>query len=84
VATYPLDPLLLTSVLVADCLNHRVQVLGLVLAEDACGSTTSSSAARLDFHCTIGSGQGSDEGQLNYPVGIALLPGIGECEWGTV
>jgi DNA-binding beta-propeller fold protein YncE len=57
-------------VVVADCINHRVQVLRLVVGADG-------TSAHLEFVRSLGSGQGSDEGQLNKPYGVALLQSNG-------
>jgi DNA-binding beta-propeller fold protein YncE len=57
-------------VIVADCLNHRVQVLRLVVGADGM-------SAHLEFVRSLGNGTGSDEGQLNNPVGVALLQSNG-------
>jgi hypothetical protein len=53
-------------VLVPDTANHRVQVLRLVLGAD-------SSSAHLEFVRFLGSGEGSAEGELDTPIGVALL-----------
>jgi hypothetical protein len=57
-------------VIVADFTNSRVQVLRLVVGADGI-------SAHLEFVRFLGSGKGSDEGQLNYPIGIALLQSSG-------
>jgi DNA-binding beta-propeller fold protein YncE len=57
-------------VIVADYVNHRVQVLRLVVGADGI-------SAHLEFVRSLGSGQGSAEGQLNYPIGVALLQSNG-------
>jgi DNA-binding beta-propeller fold protein YncE len=57
-------------VIVADCVNHRVQVLRLVVGAD-------SISAHLEFVRSLGSGEGSAEGQLYYPRGVALLQSNG-------
>jgi hypothetical protein len=57
-------------VIVADYMNHRVQVLRLVVGAD-------STSAHLDFVRSLGSGQGRAEGQLFYPIGVALLQSNG-------
>jgi hypothetical protein len=53
-------------VIVADYLNHRVQVLRLVVGADGI-------SAHLEFVRSLGNGFGSAEGQLNSPYGVALL-----------
>jgi DNA-binding beta-propeller fold protein YncE len=57
-------------VLVTEYGNHRVQVLRLVVGAD-------SISAHLEFVRSLGSGMGSAEGQLNYPIGVALLQSNG-------
>jgi hypothetical protein len=57
-------------VIVADFLNHRVQVLRLVVGADR-------NSAHLEFVRFLGSGEGSDEGELTGPFGIALLQSNG-------
>jgi DNA-binding beta-propeller fold protein YncE len=57
-------------VIVADKINHRVQVLRLVLGADGI-------SAHLAFVRFIGGGQGSAEGQLCLPFGVALLQSNG-------
>jgi hypothetical protein len=57
-------------VIVADHMNHRVQVLRLVVSADGI-------SAHLEFVRSLGSGVGSAEGQLNYPYGAALLQSNG-------
>jgi hypothetical protein len=57
-------------VIVADCLNHRVQVLRLVVGADGI-------SAHLEFVRFLGSGEGSAEEQLYYPFGVALLQSNG-------
>jgi hypothetical protein len=57
-------------VVVADCLNHRVQVLRLVVGADGI-------SAHLEFVRSLGSGKGKTEGQLYYPDGVALLQSNG-------
>jgi hypothetical protein len=57
-------------VIVADAINYRVQVLGLVVSADG-------NSAHLDFVRSLGSGEGSDEGQLHWPFGVALLQSNG-------
>jgi DNA-binding beta-propeller fold protein YncE len=57
-------------VVVVDCLNCRVQVLRLVVGAD-------SISAHLEFVRSLGNGQGSAEGQLKYPYGVALLQSNG-------
>jgi tripartite motif-containing protein 2/3 len=56
-------------VIVAD-LNHRVQVLRLVVGADG-------TSAHLEFVRSLGSGEGSAEGQLKSPIGVALLQSNG-------
>jgi DNA-binding beta-propeller fold protein YncE len=58
-------------VIVADLANHRVQVLRLVVGADGI-------SAHLEFVRSLGSGEGSAEGQLNYPFGLALFRSNGE------
>jgi DNA-binding beta-propeller fold protein YncE len=53
-------------VVVADFVNHRVQVLRLVVGADGI-------SAHLEFVRSLGSGQGSAKGQFDRPVSIALL-----------
>jgi tripartite motif-containing protein 71 len=57
-------------VIVADFMNHRVQVLRLVVGAD-------SISAHLEFVRSLGSGQGSAEGNLKYSFGVALLQSNG-------
>jgi DNA-binding beta-propeller fold protein YncE len=57
-------------VIVADYMNHRVQVLGLVVGADGI-------SAHLEFFRSLGSGEGSAEGQFYYPNGVALLQSNG-------
>jgi DNA-binding beta-propeller fold protein YncE len=57
-------------VIVADFMNHRVQVLRLVVGSDGI-------SAHLEFVRSLGSGQGSAEGQLKYSFGVALLQSNG-------
>jgi tripartite motif-containing protein 2/3 len=57
-------------VIVADLMNHRVQVLRLVVGAD-------SISAHLEFVRSLGNGRGSDEGQLSYPYGVTLLQSNG-------
>jgi hypothetical protein len=57
-------------VVVADCKNHRVQVLRLVVGADGI-------SAHMEFVRSLGSGQGSAEGKLNYSFGLALLQSNG-------
>jgi DNA-binding beta-propeller fold protein YncE len=57
-------------VIVADYLNHRVQVLRLVVGADGI-------SAHLEFVRSLGSGQESAEGQLYYPYAVALLQSNG-------
>jgi sugar lactone lactonase YvrE len=56
--------------IVADYHNHRAQVLRVVVGAD--GIST-----HLEFARSLGSGQGTAEGQLNYPHGVALLQSNG-------
>jgi hypothetical protein len=55
-------------VLVVDSHNHRVQVLRLVV---------DGSSAHLEFHCCLGSGRKSVDGELSYPDDVALLQSNG-------
>jgi hypothetical protein len=55
---------------VADLLNHRVQVLRLVVGADG-------TSAHLEFVRSLGSRVGSAEKELNRPFGVALLQGNG-------
>jgi DNA-binding beta-propeller fold protein YncE len=57
-------------VIVADYMNHRVQVLRLVVGADGI-------SAHLEFVRSLGRGYGSVEGKLNYPCGVALLQSNG-------
>jgi DNA-binding beta-propeller fold protein YncE len=57
-------------VIVADCSNHRVQVLRLVVGADGI-------SAHLEFVRSLGSGKGSAEGQLYKPTCIDLLQSNG-------
>jgi DNA-binding beta-propeller fold protein YncE len=57
-------------VIVADFLNHRVQVLRLVVGADGI-------SAHLEFVRSLGNGRGSTEGQLSSPCGVALLQSNG-------
>jgi DNA-binding beta-propeller fold protein YncE len=57
-------------VIVADWMNHRVQVLRLVVGADGI-------SAHLEFVRSLGGVQGSAEGQLNSPLGVALLQSNG-------
>jgi DNA-binding beta-propeller fold protein YncE len=57
-------------VVVTDSANHRVQVLRLVVGADGI-------SAHLEFVRSLGSGEGSAEGQLYYPYGVALLQSNG-------
>jgi DNA-binding beta-propeller fold protein YncE len=57
-------------VIVADFMNHRVQVLRLVVGAD-------NISTHLEFVCSLGSGQGSAEGNLKYSFGVALLQSNG-------
>jgi hypothetical protein len=57
-------------VIVADCLNDRVQVLRLVVGADGI-------SAHLEFVRSLGGGKGSAEGQIYSPYGIALLQSSG-------
>jgi DNA-binding beta-propeller fold protein YncE len=58
-------------VIVPDSSNHRLKVLRLVVA------AVDRSTAHMEFVRHIGNGRGIGEGQLNNPVGVALLPGEG-------
>jgi hypothetical protein len=57
-------------VVVADCANHCVQVLRLVVGADGI-------SAHLEFVRSLGSGKGSAEGKLHHPYGVALLQSNG-------
>jgi tripartite motif-containing protein 2/3 len=57
-------------VIVADSSNNRVQVLRLVVGADGI-------SAHLEFVRSLGNGQGSAEGQLHNPFGVALLQSNG-------
>jgi DNA-binding beta-propeller fold protein YncE len=57
-------------VIVADYLNHRVQVLRLVVGADGI-------SAHLEFVRFLGSGEGKAEGQLEYPTAVALFQSNG-------
>jgi DNA-binding beta-propeller fold protein YncE len=57
-------------VIVADYTNNRVQVLRLVVGADGI-------SAHLEFVRSLGSGGGVSEGQLKYPIGVALLQSNG-------
>jgi DNA-binding beta-propeller fold protein YncE len=57
-------------VIVADYFNKRVQVLRLVVGADGI-------SAHLEFVRSLGSGEGSTEGHLNYPTAVALLQSNG-------
>jgi DNA-binding beta-propeller fold protein YncE len=57
-------------VIVADFVNHRVQVLRLVVGADGI-------SAHLEFVRSLGNGQGRAEGKLNCPLGAALLQSNG-------
>jgi DNA-binding beta-propeller fold protein YncE len=57
-------------VIVADYINHRVQVLRLVVGADGI-------SAHLEFVRSLGGGQGSAEGQLDRPYDVALLQSNG-------
>jgi hypothetical protein len=57
-------------VIVADCMNNRVQVLRLVVGEDGI-------SAHLEFVRSLGSGLGSAEGRLDSPFGVVLLQSNG-------
>jgi DNA-binding beta-propeller fold protein YncE len=56
-----------SHVIVADHMNHRLQVLRLVVGADG-------SSAHLEFVRFIGSGYGSSEGCLDHPTRVTLLP----------
>jgi DNA-binding beta-propeller fold protein YncE len=58
-------------VIAADCLNHRVQVLQLVVGAE-------SNSAHLEFVRSIGSRYDSTEAKLEQPIGVALLQSNGE------
>jgi DNA-binding beta-propeller fold protein YncE len=57
-------------VIVADLINHRVQVLRLVVGADGI-------SAHLEFVRSLGIGVGSAEGQLKCPAAVALLQSNG-------
>jgi hypothetical protein len=57
-------------VVVADFVNHRVQVLRLVVGADG-------NSAHLEFVRSLGSGMGSAEGHLKYSFCLALLQSNG-------
>jgi DNA-binding beta-propeller fold protein YncE len=57
-------------VIVADAINNRVQVLRLVVGADGI-------SAHLEFVRSLGSGQGSAEGTLYFPFGVALVQSNG-------
>jgi DNA-binding beta-propeller fold protein YncE len=57
-------------VIVADLMNHRVQVLQLVVGADGI-------SAHLEFVRSLGNGRGKAEGQFNNPFGVALLQSNG-------
>jgi DNA-binding beta-propeller fold protein YncE len=57
-------------VIVTDRLNHRVQVLRLVVGADGI-------SAHLEFVRFLGSLEGSAEGQLKYPTAVALFQSNG-------
>jgi DNA-binding beta-propeller fold protein YncE len=57
-------------VIVADYLNHHVQVLRLVVGADGI-------SAHLEFVRSLGSGEGSAEVQLKYPTAVALFQSNG-------
>jgi hypothetical protein len=57
-------------VIVADDVNHRVQVLRLVVGADGI-------SAHLEFVRSLGKGRGSAEGKIHRPFGIALLQSNG-------
>jgi hypothetical protein len=57
-------------VIVADLINHRMQVLRLVVGADGM-------SAHLEFVRFLGSGAGRAEGQLYYPFGVALIQSNG-------
>jgi WD40 repeat protein len=57
-------------VIVGDDANNRVQVLRLVVGADGI-------SAHLEFVRSLGSGQGSAEGNLNYSFAVALLQSNG-------
>jgi hypothetical protein len=57
-------------VLVPDTANHRVQLLRLMVGADG-------SSAHLEFVRFLGSGNGSAEGKLDTPIGVALLQSNG-------
>jgi DNA-binding beta-propeller fold protein YncE len=57
-------------VIVADYMNHRVQVLRPVVGADGI-------SAHLEFVRSLGSGEGRAEGQLCHPTGVVLLQSNG-------
>jgi DNA-binding beta-propeller fold protein YncE len=57
-------------VTIADFVNHRVQVLRLVVGADGI-------SAHLEFFRSLGSGQGSADGKLQSPFGVAFLQSNG-------
>jgi DNA-binding beta-propeller fold protein YncE len=57
-------------VIVADSANHRVQVLRLIVGADGI-------SAHFQFECSLGSGKGTGEGQINVPLGVTLLQSNG-------
>jgi tripartite motif-containing protein 2/3 len=57
-------------VIVADYMNHRVQVLRLVVGADGI-------SAHLEFVRSLGSGEGRVDGKLDSPFGVALLQSNG-------
>jgi hypothetical protein len=57
-------------VIVADCLNNRVQVLRLVVGADGI-------SAHLEFVRSLGNGKGGVEGKLRHPSDLALLQSNG-------
>jgi DNA-binding beta-propeller fold protein YncE len=60
-------------VLVTDSLNHRVQVLRIVLAETG--------GAKLEFVRFLGGKKGRGDGQLRYPGSVALLCNEQRVHW---
>jgi hypothetical protein len=61
----------ISYVLIADRWNNRVQVLRLVVNADGTGGM------RLEFVRVLSSGHGNAEGQMNTPIGVAILKGEG-------
>jgi hypothetical protein len=71
--TYPIGVAVTSNgsfVIVADYINHRVQVLQLVAGADGF-------SAHLEFVRSLGNGRGKAEGHFNNPFGVALLQSDG-------